>query len=133
MSADVQSIAANVTDALARGEKWLDDHGTGAWIIAIVAGFMVFPPIGLALLIWVGFARSLYRNRAGREIEVPARTPAADANTAYDAHRAESLDQLDDEQSRFESFVDQVRTRRDRDDFDAYLDARAGNGNAADR
>ena len=34
----------------ARAETWLDRQGKPAWIIAMVLGFIVFWPIGLALL-----------------------------------------------------------------------------------
>ena len=34
-----------------RTERWLDDKGKGAWIAAMVFGFILFWPIGLALLV----------------------------------------------------------------------------------
>ena len=34
----------------ARSEAWLDDRGKGAWIAVMVLGFILFWPIGLAIL-----------------------------------------------------------------------------------
>ena len=33
-----------------RAEAWLDDRGKGAWIVAMVLGFIAFWPIGLFIL-----------------------------------------------------------------------------------
>ena len=36
-----------------RAEDWLDRNGKGAWLIAMVFGFIFFWPIGLALLTYM--------------------------------------------------------------------------------
>ena len=36
-----------------RAEAWLDEKGKGAWIAAMVLGFIFFWPIGLALLAYM--------------------------------------------------------------------------------
>ena len=34
----------------AQAESWLDERGKGAWIVAMILGFVFFWPIGLAIL-----------------------------------------------------------------------------------
>ena len=36
-----------------RAETWLDSKGQGAWIAAMVLGFIVFWPIGIAFLAYM--------------------------------------------------------------------------------
>ena len=40
-----------------RAEGWLDERGKPAWIVAMVLGFILFWPIGLALLFYMIFGK----------------------------------------------------------------------------
>ena len=44
------SSSAQPMGWLYRAESWLDSKGKGAWIAAMVLGFIFFWPVGLALL-----------------------------------------------------------------------------------
>ena len=44
----------------AKAEAWLDARGKPAWIIAMVAGFIVFWPIGLALLAYMIWSKRMF-------------------------------------------------------------------------
>ncbi|MAS53120.1 MAG: hypothetical protein CMJ44_00580, partial [Pimelobacter sp.] len=36
-----------------QAENWLDARGKGAWIVAMILGFIFFWPVGLALLAYM--------------------------------------------------------------------------------
>jgi hypothetical protein len=97
-------------------------------IAAMVAGFALWWPLGLAVLaLWRGAAFAERRGRTWR------RWPAAGAtgNTAFDAHRAAVLQRLeaerralDDQQRDFGAFLDQLKRARDREEFDRFMQGR---------
>jgi len=43
-----------------RAEAWLDDKGKAAWIAAMVLGFILFWPIGLALLAYMIWSKRMF-------------------------------------------------------------------------
>src|SRR6056297_379978 len=43
-----------------RAEAWLDDKGKGAWIAAMVLGFILFWPVGLALLAYMIWSKRMF-------------------------------------------------------------------------
>ena len=45
---------------LRRSEQWLDQRGKVAWIAAMVLGFIVFWPIGLALLAYMIWSKRMF-------------------------------------------------------------------------
>lgn len=110
-----------------RAETWLDERGRGAWIAAMVLGFILFWPIGLALLaymIWGKqmFGKSCKTNRMHRDYG-SLRAPSG--NLAFDSYKAETLKRLEDEQSAFQEFLDRLRRAKDQTEFDAFMDERA--------
>lgn len=112
----------------ARTENWLDERGKGAWIAAMVLGFIFIWPVGLALLfymIWSKkmFSRGCKRNamtRGSRHVTMPS-----SGNTAFDAYKAETLRRLQEEQENFEAFLERLREAKDKSEFDAFMDDRA--------
>lgn len=130
-----------------RAEGWLDDRGKGAWIAAMVLGFIFFWPVGLALLAYMIWSKRMFSNScrsprgAGREArreqfhamreDMYSRRAAAHSamrpsgNTAFDAYKAETLQRLMDEQEQFEAFLDRLRAAKDKQEFDAFMDERA--------
>lgn len=111
-----------------RTEHWLDERGKGAWIAAMVLGFILFWPVGLALLaymIWskrmftgsCGAARRAYRNHRHGYI--------SSGNTAFDTYRSETLRRLEEEQQAFEAFLQRLREAKDKTEFDQFMDERA--------
>ena len=99
-------------------EAKLDEWGKGAWIAAMVLGFILFWPIGLAILfymIWsgrMGCSRKKWHKR-GRSRPT--------GNTAFDEYREETLRRLEDEQSAFEGFLGNLRRAKDRAEFDQFM------------
>lgn len=127
-----------ITDRLCQVEAWLDARGKWAWIVAMVAGFVIFFPLGLAILAWMiwgkqmfGFACSNRRHdrsarngfgRRGFDRHAPFRTTG---NAAFDSYRDETLRRLEDEQGAFESFLQRLRDARDKQEFDHFMEERA--------
>ena len=66
------SYTASMTDPareargwLTRAEAWLDDRGKGAWIAAMVLGFILFWPLGLALLAYMIWSKRMFSKSCG--------------------------------------------------------------------
>ncbi|SIN96413.1 DUF2852 domain-containing protein [Vannielia litorea] len=118
----------------ARAEGWLDERGKGAWIAAMVLGFIFFWPLGLALLAYMIWSKRMFSGRcaAKRTQGHHAHTMMnrrhgfrSSGNTAFDAYKAETLRRLEDEQEAFENFLDRLREAKDKQEFDAFMDDRA--------
>jgi hypothetical protein len=113
----------------------LDDIGRPAWIVLMVAGFIVFWPIGLAILgfmIWSGrmscgkhgrwahWQESRTRHMAGGGFCRGFSQPSS-GNSAFDDYRAETLQRLEDEQREFTEFLDRLRRAKDKAEFDQFM------------
>ena len=112
-----------------RAETWLDERGKGAWIAAMVLGFIVFWPVGLAILAYMIWGKQMFgkscnkngRNRMHSGYGAPSGTSG---NSAFDAYRTETLKRLEDEQTAFQDFLERLRKAKDQTDFDAFMDER---------
>ena len=110
---------------LARIRDWLDARGRVAWFAAMLLGFFVFWPIGLAILaymIWsnrMGFSN---RSQICRHRRVRA---ASTGNAAFDAYREETLQRLEEERDAFVAFLDELRSAKDRAEFDQFMAQRS--------
>jgi hypothetical protein len=110
----------------------VDQFGKPAWIVAMVLGFLVFWPIGLAILaylIWSG-RMAFWRDcgRRGRWYytepdEKRARRHAgpSSGNHAFDEYREETLKRLEEEQKAFKAFLDRLRQAKDKAEFDQFM------------
>jgi len=112
---------------LRRSEAWLDDRGKGAWIAAMVLGFIFFWPIGLALLAYMIWSKRMFTGKscAKRSYRAPAMGPSG--NSAFDAYKADTLRRLEEEQDNFDAFLAHLREAKDKPDFDQFMDERAKN------
>ena len=125
----------------------LDDWGKPAWITVMVLGFILFWPIGLAVLaylIWSGrmgcgaryagwhgedrrerFERKMERMRArfdGWSARDRGFRPSG--NRAFDAYREETIKRLEDEAKDFREFLDRLRMAKDKAEFDQFMSDR---------
>lgn len=108
-----------VTYWLRRIERNLDEWGKGAWIAAFVLGFILFWPIGLAILgytLWSG-RMGCWKNRR----KFGRRSMGSTGNTAFDEYREETLRRLEEEQSEFEAFLQRLRKAKDKAELDEFL------------
>ena len=106
-----------------QAENWLDQRGKGAWIAAMVLGFIFLWPVGLALCLYMAFT--------GKFKSASCRTRSAvhsfksSGNTAFDAYKADTLRRLEEEQGSFEAFLERLRAAKDKSEFDQFMDERA--------
>lgn len=110
-----------------RAETWLDEHGKGAWIAAMVLGFILFWPIGLALLAYMIWGKKMFGNSCTRRHagSVDPRLGGSSGNAAFDAYKADMLKRLEDEQAAFDAFLDRLREAKDKAEFDAFMEDRS--------
>jgi hypothetical protein len=110
----------------------LDEIGKPAWIALMVVSFILFWPLGLAMLAFlIGSGRmACWKHRGhwrrGHEgfHDVTNRWFAGErpsGNRAFDAYRAETLKRLEEEQREFKDFVDRLRFAKDKAEFDEFL------------
>ena len=118
-----ERYAGRARAALERSRDWLDARGRAAWIAATVAGFILFWPLGLALLFYVIWSKRMTCKSWGRHRRhLPS--PGATGNAAFDAYRAETLKRLEDERAAFTAFLDQLRAAKDQAEFDQFMASR---------
>ncbi|WP_417588342.1 DUF2852 domain-containing protein [Pararhodobacter oceanensis] len=111
-----------------RAENWLDDRGKGAWIAAMVLGFIFFWPVGLALLAYMIWGKGMFgKNCSHRKSHHRAawKMHAPSGNSAFDSYKAETLRRLEDEQEAFAEFLRRLREAKDKSEFDQFMDDRA--------
>ncbi|MEM8579074.1 MAG: DUF2852 domain-containing protein [Pseudomonadota bacterium] len=105
-------------------EAWLDARGKGAWIAAMVLGFIFFWPVGLALLAYMIWSKRMFGTSCStRRTHVP--NPRSTGNSAFDAYKADTLRRLEEEQTNFEAFLERLREAKDKAEFDQFMDERA--------
>ncbi len=114
----------------ARAELWLDERGKGAWIALMILGFVLFWPVGLALLAYLIWSKRMFSKGCGHRRDVAGRFHAhggfrSSGNSAFDAYKADTLNRLQREQEEFEAFLERLRASKDKSEFDQYLDERA--------
>ena len=112
-----------------RAETWLDDRGKPAWIAAMVLGFILFWPIGLALLAYMIWGKKMFGSNctSRRAHRLHDGNFRSSGNSAFDAYKADMLKRLEDEQEAFAGFLDRLRQSKDKSEFDAFMDERARN------
>ncbi len=126
----------------------LDHYGRPAWIVLMVLGFIIFWPVGLAILgymIWSGRMGSWKHSGHGRwhfegvKRDKRARhgqgwgcsghksrrhghSTSSSGNHAFDEYREETIRRLEDEQDEFHTFLERLRQAKDKAEFDEFMD-----------
>jgi len=111
-----------------RTENWLDARGKGAWITAMVLGFIFFWPVGLALLGYMIWSKRMFSSSSrscSRKMQHSMAMGRPTGNSAFDAYKADTLKRLEEEQNNFETFLERLRAAKDKSEFDAFMDERA--------
>ncbi|MCU4653547.1 DUF2852 domain-containing protein [Roseibacterium sp. SDUM158016] len=109
----------------ARAEAWLDARGKGAWIAAMVLAFILFWPLGLALLAYMIWSKRMFNGSCGNARHMTRHKFRTSGNTAFDAYKADTLRRLEEEQDAFEAFLQRLRDAKDKSEFDQFMDDRA--------
>lgn len=113
----------------------LDEYGKPAWITAMVLGFVVFWPIGLAVLAYMLWSGRMgcwknkgpgqwHNERAGNKKSRWGGSQwrhGSSGNRAFDEYREETLRRLEDEQREFTDFLERLRHARDKAEFDQFM------------
>lgn len=111
-----------------RVDAWLDARGRWAWLAAMVTGFIIFFPLGLAILAWLIWEKKMFgkcSSNASKRFDFGRMTARSSGNMAFDNYRAETLKRLEQEQEAFESFMTRLREARDKQEFDRFMEDRA--------
>jgi hypothetical protein len=116
-----------------QAENWLDARGKGAWIAAMVLGFVFVWPVGLAILAYMLFTgKFAMKGRSCRSRRM-SRGFRTSGNTAFDSYKDATLRRLEEEQEAFEAFLARLRDAKDKAEFDQFMDDRARNAKRADQ
>ena len=121
----------------------LDSPWHPGWIAVTVLGFIIWWPIGLALLLFTLGSRKMgcwsqdrWSNKMERMQYKMERMrghmerrgfgfggfgPASSGNRAFDEYRMETLRRLEEEQTEFRDFLDRLRHAKDKDEFDQFM------------
>jgi hypothetical protein len=128
----------------------IDDIGRPAWIALMVLGFILYWPVGLAILAYIIWSGRMgcaprygdmqqWRDRAAERWERKrARWERhmqrwsghhgggirPTGNRAFDEYREEALRRLQDEADEFKSFLERLRMAKDRAEFDQFMNDR---------
>lgn len=125
-----------IRNALRRSEDWLDAKGKWAWIAAMVLGFVIFWPVGLALLAYMIWGKQMFARSCGQRRHHnhsdnqswgrhAMRAAQPTGNRAFDSYKADALRRLEEEQEAFEAFLQRLRTSKDKTEFDSFMEDRA--------
>jgi hypothetical protein len=93
-------------------------------IAAMVLGFMVSWPIGLAVIaymMWGGRVDDLIKDTVDLVKGAVRPAPATSGNAAFDEYKAATLRDLEEQQAEFAEYVDHLRQARDREEFEHYM------------
>ncbi|UWQ16626.1 DUF2852 domain-containing protein [Jannaschia sp. M317] len=118
---------------LSRTEGWLDARGKGAWIAAMILGFVFFWPIGLALLAYMIWSKRMFSGRSNAMTCNTRRRGSmsrmrTSGNAAFDSYKADMLRRLEDEQEAFETYLQRLREAKDKAEFDQFMEERSKRG-----
>lgn len=110
----------------------LDQVPSAAWLALTILGFVIWWPLGLAILAYViwsgrmwccgtGFGR--WHDGAGHMHQANGgwRQPRNSGNVAFDEYRAETLRRLEEEQRNFQEFLVRLRMAKDKAEFDQFM------------
>jgi hypothetical protein len=109
------------------------------WIAVTILGFIIWWPIGLALLFFTLGSRKMacwghqdrWQNKMERMQWKMERMrnhmdrfgfgPPSSGNRAFDEYRMETLRRLEEEQQEFKDFLTRLRHAKDKEEFDAFM------------
>ncbi|WP_375307088.1 DUF2852 domain-containing protein [Bradyrhizobium sp. A11] len=123
--------------------RMLDTPWHPGWIAVTILGFIIWWPIGLALLFFTLGSRRMscwsnqdrWQNKMERMQYKMDRVrgrmersgfgfgfgPPSSGNRAFDEYRSETLRRLEEEQVEFRNFLDRLRHAKDKEEFDQFM------------
>jgi hypothetical protein len=125
------------------GRAWADDYfemwsiSRPLLIAATITGFIIWWPVGLALLFVAIWNKKMGRFMFGRERAGQgfggcggwagrrggwgSRETPSSGNRAFDEYKADTLRRLEEEQGEFAQFLDRLRFAKDKAEFDQFM------------
>ena len=120
-------------------QRWQFMHP--GWIIVMVLGFIFWWPVGLAILAYILWSKSMGCHRGERRESKMQRmedkmtrmrerfgggfgggwNKPSSGNHAFDEYRSETLRRLEEEQREFRDFLDRLRFAKDKSEFDQFM------------
>ncbi|KYK45564.1 DUF2852 domain-containing protein [Bradyrhizobium sp. 191] len=123
--------------------RMLDTPWHPGWIAVTILGFIIWWPIGLALLFFTLGSRRMscwshqdrwqnkmermqyrmdrMRDRMERRGFGFGFGPPSSGNRAFDEYRTETLQRLEEEQREFKDFLTRLRHAKDKEEFDQFM------------
>ena len=116
-----------------------------AWIVLLILGFIVWWPVGLAIIAFTFWSRNMgchsgerWQRKMQRMEEKMGRMrervqgfgtgtfgspwgPPSSGNHAFDEYRTETLRRLEEEQREFRDFLERLRFAKDKQEFDQFM------------
>jgi len=120
--------------SVAQLTEQIDEVGKPAWLALLVLSFILFWPLGVALLVFLKWSgrmgcgnrhmrhemkerfKAKMRERYGRWHYAPS-----SGNRAFDEYREEAIRKLEEEQREFREFLDRLRHAKDKAEFDQFM------------
>ena len=117
----------------------LDDYGRPAWIAVMVLSFILFWPLGLAILAYMIWSGRMGCGRHGEMARWQQRMADkwehgrrhwgrgmhggfhSSGNRAFDEYREETITRLEEEEREFRAFLDRLRKAKDKQEFDQFM------------
>lgn len=132
-TASTSAAPRGVMSWFSRSEAWLDERGKKAWIAAMVVSFIIFWPVGLALLAYMIWSKRMFSKSCSGRHRSHSRGSRYDShysygssgNSAFESYKSEMLRRLETEQVAFETFLQRLRDAKDKSEFDMFMDDRA--------
>ncbi len=116
-----------IKDLLKQAVETLDQWGKPGWIGAMVLGFILAWPVGLALLFYMIWSGRMGKGCNSRWKRNYRGAYAPSGNAAFDDYKLETLRRLEEEQEAFQGFLERLRKAKDQAEFDQFMaDRRKG-------
>lgn len=118
-------VRAGIGRILRDCRDWLDARGRFAWLVAMIAGFVIAWPIGLFILGYMIWSKRMFgscsHRRHGKTDVNRFYRAAPTGNAAFDAYRDETLKRLEDEHQAFLDYLEKLREAKDKAEFDRFM------------
>ena len=132
----------------------VDEYGKAGWITLMVLSFIIFWPIGLAILGYM-----LWSGRMGSWMKASHKAPGKwydysatnrdtvsrcsmrkhrrhglkpTGNAAFDEYREQTMQRLEEEQQQFQDYLERLRQARDKEEFDSFMAERKAQADKPD-
>lgn len=113
----------------------LNELPSPVWIALVILGFVLWWPLGLAILAYTigsgrmgccgfGFGRGNDRADRTRQTQGWWSQPQTSGNQAFDQYRTETLRRLEEDQREFQEFLGRLHMAKDRAEFDQFMGER---------